>query len=80
MCKFWSPPVRNAFPSSQRFGLALLRPCCLLTAVRARVPARISLPLRIGRVCLDLTDLQDVPLRVRRDHQEPLIQVHIAFE
>ena len=31
-------------------------------------------------VGLDLADLQDVTLRVRRNHQEPLVDVHVAFE
>jgi hypothetical protein len=31
--------------------------------------------LRVARIRLDLEDLQDVPLRVRRDHQEPLVDV-----
>ena len=38
------------------------------------------LTLGIASVRLDLADLQDVPLRVRRDHQEPLIDVHVAVE
>ena len=71
-------PSRTPIPGSYVEYVAAHRPRSARASTRSGPDSRSTLLLRVVRVRLDLADLQDVPLRVRRDHQEPLVDVLAA--